>query len=506
MAKRSKATPTRTLNTLHFEDLEPHRFEDLVRQLVYDFRDWQTIEATGRGGGDEGFDIRAWERVTLIANQDESDDKSTGEHTLEGNLWMVQCKRENAIGPSQVQKIIEDGVDSKSPPYGYILAAPANFSKKSYDTFRQSLRYKGVTEFYIWGKAELEDMLVLPKNDHVLFTFFGISLVTRRRSRATEVKFQVNNKNKLARILGEGQQSQNLYQSILLRDIKDDNYPWKEEYKDFDSRPRWVEHITFGFHPRGLLFHFRKFFAYVDTEKKVFDYTEAVDQVNRQGNEEERLEDRSEERDTRTLVEDYWKHLPRKNQAQFHIDRMVTFSDMLVIDEKGDLFYEFPHIFVDFDPQKGPFKHGRESLTMAGQEVDLDEEGYKRVKIFPKVFPKVRRGKVYRDKSVVLDATTLDLFTRGADNDAARTLFDVDGRYDFLKIRDAILVAGAKMGNDNLFLTVTYRYQTTLQEYLVDRNEPFMQQSIERQAGRKVEVDEKLNVLEIERIYEWALK
>src|SRR5690349_2024345 len=49
---------TRTLGPIHFEDLDPHRFEDLVRQLAYDFRQWQSIESTGRGGADDGFDIR----------------------------------------------------------------------------------------------------------------------------------------------------------------------------------------------------------------------------------------------------------------------------------------------------------------------------------------------------------------------------------------------------------------------------------------------------------------
>ena len=57
------AKPTRTHNPIHFEDLEPKRFEDLVRELIYDSKDWKTIEATDRGGDDEGFDIRAYERV-----------------------------------------------------------------------------------------------------------------------------------------------------------------------------------------------------------------------------------------------------------------------------------------------------------------------------------------------------------------------------------------------------------------------------------------------------------
>ncbi len=33
-----KPNATRTYNLLPFQDLEPKRFEDLIRQLVYDFR------------------------------------------------------------------------------------------------------------------------------------------------------------------------------------------------------------------------------------------------------------------------------------------------------------------------------------------------------------------------------------------------------------------------------------------------------------------------------------
>ncbi|WP_271672990.1 hypothetical protein [Bradyrhizobium sp. CCBAU 51627] len=60
-----------------------------------------------------------------------------------------------------------DEIDEKDPPDGYILAAAANFSKQSYDAFRAKLLEKRVMEFYLWGKAELEDMLHLPKNDRI---------------------------------------------------------------------------------------------------------------------------------------------------------------------------------------------------------------------------------------------------------------------------------------------------------------------------------------------------
>lgn len=55
------ARTTWTLSPLHFEDLEPQRFEDLVRQLAYQFRSWRVIEAAGRLDADAGMDISAIE-------------------------------------------------------------------------------------------------------------------------------------------------------------------------------------------------------------------------------------------------------------------------------------------------------------------------------------------------------------------------------------------------------------------------------------------------------------
>jgi len=56
---------TRTYGPIHFEDLDPHRFEDLIRELIYDYKDWQSIEATGRSGSDSGFDVRVQKMKTM---------------------------------------------------------------------------------------------------------------------------------------------------------------------------------------------------------------------------------------------------------------------------------------------------------------------------------------------------------------------------------------------------------------------------------------------------------
>lgn len=272
----AKAKPkiTKTLGPIHFEDLDPHRFEDLVRQLIYDFKEWQTIEATGRSGKDEGFDVRAYERVIAISRSEDEDGKEIeAAHPMDGNLWMIQSKREKALGPAKVKEILAD-IDPSNPPYGYILAASANFSKESYDLFRFELRNKGVMEFYLWGKGELEDMLHLPKNDRILFTFFGISLVSRKRSRITEVRSIVTVKNKVITTLGDGH---NLYQSVLIRDLKDEKYPYKAEYPDFEVYPRWKEYRAHEYHPLGVWLNAHKYYAYIDFGKKEWDFTKEVD-------------------------------------------------------------------------------------------------------------------------------------------------------------------------------------------------------------------------------------
>src|ERR1035437_3977243 len=115
---------TRTYGPIHFEDLDPHRFEDLVRELIYDYKDWQIIEATGRSGSDEGFDIRAYERISnYYSEPDEEAEEKINIHPMDGNLWMIQCKREREIGAQKISKIISDCINSESPPYGYILVA-----------------------------------------------------------------------------------------------------------------------------------------------------------------------------------------------------------------------------------------------------------------------------------------------------------------------------------------------------------------------------------------------
>src|SRR6266498_1026164 len=100
-----KPRPGRTIGQLHFEDLEPHRFEDLVRQLAYGFRDWVALEPLGRSGTDEGIDIRGIERVRGGRLDDVSGEEPDEDDTSEHRVWFFQCKREKVFGPAKARAV-----------------------------------------------------------------------------------------------------------------------------------------------------------------------------------------------------------------------------------------------------------------------------------------------------------------------------------------------------------------------------------------------------------------
>ena len=181
---------TRTTGPLHFEDLEPHRFEDLVRQLIYDFKPWRKLEPTGRSGGDDGFDVRGFEIVTGAEPPARAaDDDEEPEAEREDRLWLVQCKREKSISPKKLRAYL-DGIPSetRSALYGVVFAAACDFSIKARNALIDWARECGVAEAHLWGKADLEDQLYQPKNDNLLFAYFGISLQIRKRSIRTALR------------------------------------------------------------------------------------------------------------------------------------------------------------------------------------------------------------------------------------------------------------------------------------------------------------------------------
>jgi len=483
----AKVHATRTFAPLQFEALEPHRFEDLVRDLIYDYRDWQTIEATGRSGSDDGYDIRAFEKRLDSPLNDDVDSDRDEPITMEGNRWMIQCKREKAIGATRIRAIITDAVQASDPPYGYILAAPANFSKKAYDAFRTVLSERGVQEFHLFGRAELEDMLYMPKNDRILFAFFGISLASKKRTRVTEVRIAVNNKNKLWSILGKGGNFNSFGEShVLIRDVNDTHYPFEDECPGFDKLPRWKEYIACQFRAEGIRFHIREHFAYVNPEKKEWDYTPVVDLLYRES--EEDRDDQQTLFELRQRVEDFWEHLPRANQAKFIVDGIVFYERFAFIDKLGDPLYKFPHLYVEYHPQ-APFDGYWEFIRNA--DLAVSREDYTRVEIFPKEFKHLPRGTVYRDRSISMAPQDLARLR----HNGRSVFFDLSNEYAFLKPRDVIQIASSGTKQETAFAALTHRFESRVSE--INQRHPELQWELERRLGPEPASAEIAHVLEL---------
>lgn len=481
----SKPAPTKTTNPIHFEDLDPGRFEDLVRELIYDFRDWHNIEATGKGGSDDGFDIRAYERATATTIDEDGNEIL---RPMDGNIWMIQCKREKAVPPSKIKKILSD-VDAENPPYGYILVAPANFSKKAYDTFREELTSLGVMEFHLWGKAALETELYQPKNDRILFTFFGISNVRRKRSRGSEIRSEVVNKNKVMRMLGDHP----AHSWILVRDSDDRFYPYEGNYPDFEQNPRWQSYEVVELHPRGIIVVLEKRYAYVDTEEECFDLAEpAIMLRNPRDRHHDPDEDRNE-RHQQSLVRDYWERLPQRNQAMYQLNGIIRYKDMLVIDDKGDAWNDTPHIYTEFingSPVSGT------SDFFEGEHRGIDLDQFSKNKIFPSSFPEPQFGEIHDRDGLALPERLAQRYANFHGNELT-ALYDVDGRFAHLRPGDVAVVRC--QGKEDRFVQITHRYTTSVDELL--RAEPQSDWKIKQQLEQDLNRDQSIEVFEIRSCY-----
>ena len=89
--KKEENLVTRTTNQLHFEDLDPIRFEELILAMAYKWRRWESINHFGKLGSDDGIDIEATENLY---------DRE--------RMYIFQCKRYIKISQSQLKKIVDE--------------------------------------------------------------------------------------------------------------------------------------------------------------------------------------------------------------------------------------------------------------------------------------------------------------------------------------------------------------------------------------------------------------
>ena len=130
-------------------------------------------------------------------------------------------------------------------------------------------RPRGVEEFYLWGKADLEDMMFLPKNDHLLFAYFGISLQIRRRSLKTEVRSRLATKKSIRRLFEGGKHS--IYSPVAIIDATEVPPAWGREIHSHIHDKKIVFCKVADYLPASLLVLVKEYHAYADDERIEWD-------------------------------------------------------------------------------------------------------------------------------------------------------------------------------------------------------------------------------------------
>lgn len=390
----AKATPTRTLNSLPFQDLEPHRFEDLIRQLAYDMRRWKSLEATGRSGSDEGVDIRA---IELVAPDERPVEEDPAEEdripAFVERLWIFQCKREKSLTPKRIRDVVAESLASlSSPPHGFILAVACDVSKKARDAFRDEMTKRLIEEFAIWARSELEDMLFQAKNDRLLFAYFGLSLQPRRRSIATTVRSQIVIKKQLSALLGEESARGTL---VLLRDPTDDRYP--RSVREGEQVARWVPCMALHTRvPSHLTVLFQEHLAWVKADGSGWDALTDEDQLQDQirvglRNKHSWLAQPAPEQHRPSNNRPFWfEYVPERERAYLKVLRYVPLERILAIDPIGDGFYPIPHLLIELNPSDGLFTQEKGGYFESSRDVliPLEPDPDKRIPLFPNPLPK----------------------------------------------------------------------------------------------------------------------
>jgi hypothetical protein len=367
------ARATRTVNPLHFEDLEPHRFEDLVRQLAHGFRRWRSLEATGRLGHDQGVDIRGWEMTAEEAG-DDADGTLNAEVT--DREWRIQVKRHKALRPADLRTIVDEAVPAdRPPPHGLVVAAACDVSADGLAAFREEAIARGVVESQMWSNAHLEDALFQPQHDHLLFAYFGISIATKRRAQLAELRAILALKRKIRAAVDDkdGDKNRGLRQTFVVRDIE-------APYPDFDGTrtkmrayaPPWHVVTLKEIHPLGPVV---ARFAY-----------EGIVQPDGTWDIRE---------DTRWWATNAWQysHLfegeddPTRRQFFGSADedpnrkvvtelRLIPWEHIVEVDPAGDSNLSDPHLICRYDGDEGPYRGRRVFRAHIGrtdQVLPIDE-------------------------------------------------------------------------------------------------------------------------------------
>ena len=313
---------TRTYGKLHFDDIDPSRFEDLTLAMIYKSRRWFSINSFGRSGNDDGVDIQSVEEL-------ENGVKRT---------WFIQCKRYLKLSSSGLKQIIDTIIKNNSTkPDILLVVVSCNVSKNSIESYQQYAKNKGINSALIWDAAVLETMLYSEFHD-LLFAYFGVNLNFQRKNKIETIRRNIGLKQQIKKdfLKKNINPSETIkrpflkfaYNEAIIHSIDDDKYP-KVDNKNYGISS-WYKVEIYNFYHNGI--------EVIIGAKKcvIFDewYWDIIEDDDSVDNEKFKID------------------------IAYEVGR-IPFENIIAYDIDGDEFYPFPHIYCDFKYSCMPYEEIR---------------------------------------------------------------------------------------------------------------------------------------------------
>lgn len=310
---------TRTINQLHFEDLDPIRFEELILAMVYRMRRWDKLDHFGKKGSDDGIDIRA---VELLENG-------------KSNTYYFQCKRYQKITKAIIKNIIDDYITKNSYiPQFYVLVVSCALTKVQIEYFESYCDELGFNTVTIWTSSVIEAMLFTEYHD-LLFAYFGINLVSERKSLVGSIRRNIALKKHMKRDFLKQTGCRNReelderlhnpwtkfnHSEVLIRSIYDKAYP-ENTLLDTDFTGYYKAEV-YNFYHNGLMVRAYPYVKDIKYKQEILDNGDEFEIID----------------------------------LKVELLGCIPFDNIIEYDMEGDEYYNYPHLFCDFVNVSDPYE------------------------------------------------------------------------------------------------------------------------------------------------------
>lgn len=335
--------PSRTINRIHFTDLDPIRFEDLCMNIISRHRNWSQLNHYGRKGKDGGIDIVATEEISKNLK-----------------TWHIQCKRYTEIRKRDLSNVV-DNIKGQIPDK-LLLIIGCDLSRDLFEFFTDYCKNRGIDDSDIWTASNLESELY-HKHKDLLFVYFGIQINRNHKSNEAKVKYNLRMKKKLEKDFIEKDWFKKhgmsydprvklKYWEVYVRSVDDETYPRMDEPSIGQISP-WFKTDLYDFYHGGL----EVWLSSAGGHKVIMDengYWEPLLNYD----------------DKRQLNPKYQAHLVK-------LIGQIPYHAIVDYDLEGDEYNSEPHIFCKFQFNGQPYEriyYRMDKSYQGGYDIELEDD------------------------------------------------------------------------------------------------------------------------------------